>query len=123
MDKRSIVIGHLQELASSAPEERRSQLLGQVVALRAALKKSQDHFMEFLQLGEDHANRYLVHISDEIQQQSFLLDKLEESLDPANILRTEAVRLKRLFNSKTVAAWEDFRTAGKQPPVIPRQRY
>ena len=62
MNKLSSLIDRLQELASSAPEEQRSQLLRQVVALRATSKKQKEHFTEFLQLSEEYANRYLLDI-------------------------------------------------------------
>jgi hypothetical protein len=74
--------------------------------------------MELLQLSEEYASRYLLDISDEIQQQSFFLDELEESLEAAKKLHKEAVKLQTLYKSETVATWEDLRLAGRQPPVI-----
>jgi hypothetical protein len=68
--------------------------------------------MEFLQLGEDCANRYLHHISAEIQRQSIFLDKLEARLEAAKKLREEAVDLQILYKSG-LANIEDLRATGK----------
>ena len=51
--------------------------------MRALLKKQQERWMEFLQLSEDYANKYLLDIEDEIGQQSTRLDMLEERLKAA----------------------------------------
>jgi hypothetical protein len=116
MNKLSSLIDRLHELALSAPAEHRSQLLKEVAALRATSKKQQEHFMEFLQLSEDYANRYLLDISAEIEQQSFFLEKLEGRLETAKKLREEVVDLKMLYESGTVAAMQDLRTKGKAAP-------
>ena len=113
MNKLSSLIDRLQELASSAPPEHRSKLLGQVATLRAMFKKQQEHCVEFLQLSEEYANRYLLDISAEIQQQSDFLDKLEERLEVATKLRGEAVDLQMFYESGTVATMENFRATGK----------
>jgi hypothetical protein len=113
MDKLSSLIDRLQELASSAPPEHRSQLLNQVVALRTTSDKQKEHFMEFLQLSEEYANKYLLDISAEIQQQSSFLDKLKERLEAAEKLRGEAVDLQKFYESGTVATMENFRATGK----------
>ena len=120
MNKLSSLIDRLQELASSAPEEHRSQLLRQVVALRATSKKQKEHFTEFLQLSEEYANRYLLDISVEIKQQGSFLEKLEGRLDAAKKLRGEAVDLKKLYESGTARAMQDLRTASKAAS-LPRQ--
>ena len=113
MNKLSSLIDRLQELASSAPPKHRSKLLGQVAMLRAMFKKQQEHCVEFLQLSEEYANRYLLDISAEIQQQSDFLDKLEERLETATKLRGEAVDLQMFYESGTVAAMENLRATGK----------
>lgn len=113
MNKLSSLIDRLQELASSAPPKHRSKLLGQVAMLRAMFKKQQEHCVEFLQLSEEYANRYLLDISAEIQQQSDFLDKLEERLEAATKLRGEAVDLQMFYESGTVAAMENLRATGK----------
>lgn len=69
--------------------------------------------MELLQLGEQNANRYLLDIDTEIQQQSEFLDKLEERLEAAKKLRGEAVELQRLYESGTAATMRDLRATGK----------
>ena len=113
MNKLSSLIDRLHELASSAPAEHRSQLSDQVAALRATSEKQQEHYMEFLQLSEEYANRYLLDISAEIEQQSSFLDKLEGRLETAKKLREEVVDLQTLYVSGTVAAMQDLRAKGK----------
>jgi hypothetical protein len=113
MKKLSSLIDGLEDLASSAPAEHRSQLSEQIMTLRATSKKQQEHFMEFLQLSEEYADRYLFDISAGIEQQSSFLDKLEGRLETAKKLREEVVDLKMLYESGTVAAMQDLRTKGK----------
>jgi hypothetical protein len=113
MNKLSSLIDRLQELASSAPAQHRYQLLRQVEALRATSKKQQAHFTEFLHLSEEYANRYLLDISPEIQQQSSFLEKLERRLETAKRLRGEAVGLKTLYESRTVATMDELRATGR----------
>ena len=122
MNKLSSLIDRLQELASSAPAERRTQLLRQVVELRVTSKKQQEHFMEFLQLSEEYANRYLLDISAEIQQQSSFLEKLEERLEAARKLRGEAVGLQLLYESETVATMRNLRATGKVVSCRPQRQ-
>jgi hypothetical protein len=123
MKKLSSLVDHLHGLASSAPAENRFQLLRQVMALRATSKKQQEHFIQFLQLSDEYANGYLLDISPEIQQQGSFLDKLEERLEAAKKLHGEAVGLKALYESRTVATVNNLRATGKsaEPPVVSRQ--
>ena len=74
--------------------------------------------MEFLQLSEEYANRYLHDISAEIQQQSSVLDRLKERLETAEKLRGEAVDLRTFYESGTVATMESLRTTGKPAPCF-----
>jgi hypothetical protein len=113
MEKLSNLIDTLEELASSASEEYRSQLSGQVATLRATFKKQQERCIEFLQLSEEYADKYLLDISYEIRQQSAFLDMLEKRLDMAKALRQQAIDLRRSYESGTVAAMKDVRTTGK----------
>ena len=106
-------IDRLQELTSFATAEHRSRLSNQVVALRVTLKRQQEQSIAFLQLSEGYADKYLLDISAEIQQQSTVLDNLQECLETAEKLRGEAVSLKMLYESGTVATMERFRAAGK----------
>jgi hypothetical protein len=92
--------------------------LRQVAALRLTFKKQQERCAELLQLSEDYANKYLLDISAEIQQQSSFLDKLEARLEAAKKLRGEAVDLQMLYESGTVVTMENFRATGK--PVFCR---
>ena len=113
------LINILQDLASSAPTDHRSQLLNKVATLRVTFKKQQERCIEFLQLSEDYANRYLLDIDDEIRQQSVLLDNLEERLEAAKKLHGDAVDLQMLYESGTVASMDDFCARGKtvSPPL------
>jgi len=113
MKKLSRLIDRLQELASSAPAEYQSRLLRQVVMLRATCKKQQEHFMEFLQLSEEYANKYLLDIDAAIQQQSDFLAKLEGRLEAATKLRGEAADLQMFYESETVANMKVLRDTGK----------
>jgi hypothetical protein len=108
MNRLSSLIDRLQELASSAPAEHRSQLLRQVMALRATSKKQKEYFVEFLQLNEEYADGYLLDISAEIKQQSTFLDKLEGRVEAAKKLRADGVDLQRLYESGTVATMKDL---------------
>ena len=122
MNKLSSLIDRLQELASSAPAEYRSQLSRKVVALRARSKKQQEQFMEFLQLSGEYADKYLLDISAEIKQQSCFLEKLEGRLEAAKKLRQDAVDLQLFYESGTVATMENLRATGNSSssPAIPR---
>jgi hypothetical protein len=120
MNKLDGLINRLQELASSAPPEHRSQLLNKVVALRTTFKRQQERFIAFLQLSEEYADKYLQDISTEIQQQGTVLDNLEERLEAANKLHGEAADLQMYYQSRTVANMNDLRATGKAYPVICR---
>ena len=113
MNRLCSLIDRLQELASFAPAEYQSRLLKQVAALRTTSKEQKERFMEFLQLSEDYANQYLFVISTEIRQQSSFLEKLERRLEAAKKLHGEAIDLKRLYESGTVAAMRDLRATSK----------
>jgi hypothetical protein len=116
INKLDSLINRLQELAFSAPTDRRSQLFNKVVPLRATFKKQQERCIKFLQLSEDYANIYLLDIDAEIRQQSTLLDNLEELLEVANKLHGDAVDLQKLYESGTVASMNDLRAKGKALP-------
>ena len=109
------LINRLQELASSAPDHR-SQLFNKVAALRAMFKKQQERCIEFLQLSEDYANKYLLDIDAEIRQQSTLLANLEERLEAAKKLHGDAVDLQMFYESGTVASMNNLRATGKAVP-------
>jgi hypothetical protein len=115
------LINRLQDLASSAPTDHRSQLLNKVAALRATFKKQQERCIEFLQLNEDYANKYLLNIDAEVRQQSVLLDNLEERLEAAKKLHGDAVDLQMLYESGTVASMNDFCATGKAVPRFLRR--
>ena len=123
INKLSSLIDRLQELASCAPTEDRSQLSNQVAALRATFKKRQVHCIEFLQLSEENANRYLLNISDDIQRQCDFLDTLTRRLETARVLRGEAVELHMLYESGIIATMKDLRATGKAVPCCLQGRY
>jgi len=118
MNRLSALIDRLQQLASSAPEEHRTQLSRQVVALRATFKKQQERCIDFLQLSEEYAEKYLLDISAEIRQQSSFLDMLEMRLDMAKMLRQQAVDLRRSYESGTVSPMKGVCTTGKTPFLL-----
>ncbi|KAH9965510.1 hypothetical protein BC827DRAFT_863191 [Russula dissimulans] len=70
MNKLSNLIDRLQELASSAPVRHRSQLSRQVVMLRETFKSQQERCVEFLQLSEEYASKYLLDISGELNNKA-----------------------------------------------------
>ena len=124
MNKLSSLIDSLHKLASAAPAENRSQLPRQVVALRAMFKRQQERFIEFLQLSEELANKYLLNISADIQQQSTILNNLEERLEAAKKLHEEATYLQSFYESGTVDTMKDLRASGKAVPCcLQRKKY
>jgi len=90
--------------------------LDKVAGLRATFKEQRDRCIEFLQLSEDYANKYLLDIDAEIRQQSNLLDNLEERLEAAKKLHGDAVDLQMFYESGTVASMNDLRATGKAVP-------
>jgi hypothetical protein len=87
-----------------------------VKALRATFKKQQERCIEFLQLSDDHAKKYLLDIDSGIQQQGTLLGNLEERLEATRKLHGDAVEIKMLYESGTVASMNDLRATGKAVP-------
>jgi hypothetical protein len=116
INKLNSLINRLQKLASSAPTDHRSQLFNKVAELRATFKKQQERCVEFLELSEDYANKYLLDIDAEIRQQGALLNNLEERLEAAKKLHGDAVDLQTLYESGTVASMNDLRVTGKAVP-------
>ncbi|KAH9952484.1 hypothetical protein BC827DRAFT_331206 [Russula dissimulans] len=117
MDKLSSLIDRLQELASSAPETHRSQLSRQVVELRETFKRQKERYIEFLQLSEEYASKYLRDISSEIQQQRSFLEALEKRLAMAKMLHGQAVTLRKSYESGTVATMKDVRVTALPQPL------
>jgi hypothetical protein len=96
--------------------DHRSQLFNKVATLRATFKKQRERCIEFLQLNEDYANKYLLDIDAEIRQQSTLLDNMEERLEAAQKLHGDAVDLQMFYESGTVASMKNLRATGKAVP-------
>ena len=120
INKLDSLINRLQELASSARADHRSQLFNKVAALRETSKEQQERCIEFLQLSEDYANKYLLDLDAEIRQQSTLLDNLEERLEAAKKLHGDAIDLQMLYESGTAASMNDLVT-GKAVSRCPQR--
>jgi hypothetical protein len=112
MDKLSHLIDRLQELSSATPLDLRRQLYRQVASLRTAFKTQQQRYFEFLRLTEEYANRYLLDISTEIEQQSSFLDKLEKRLDMAKSLYYQADDLRKSYELGTKNVMKSVRETG-----------
>ena len=113
MNKLSDLIDRLQELAPVAPTDHRPRLHKQVAMLRASFKRQQEHCIEFLRLTEEYANRYLLDISAEIQQQSSLLDMLKKRLDMARSLYDQAVYMRKSYELRTANVMKNARGTGE----------
>src|SRR6266849_5386057 len=113
MDKLSHLIDRLQELASATPLDLRRQLYRQVASLRTAFKRQQTRYFEFLRLTEEYADRYLLDISTEIEQQSSFLDELEKRLDMAKKLYYQADHLRKSYESGTKNVIKSVRETGE----------
>ena len=75
-------------------------------------KRQQERCIEFLQLSEEYASKYLLDISGKIQQESAFLETLEKRLDMAKMLCGQAIALRRSHESGTVATLKDVRETG-----------
>ncbi|KAI0293250.1 hypothetical protein BC826DRAFT_391213 [Russula brevipes] len=117
MNKLSRLIIRLQELASAAPFNHRLQLTRQVGELQAVFKRQQDRCVEFLQLSEAYAYRYLLDISAEIRRQSSFLEMLEKRVDMTKTLRDKAVDLQRSYESGTMDAMKNVYKTALSPPL------
>ena len=113
MEKLSSLIDHLQELASATPLDLRHQLYRQVDSLRTAFKRQQQRYFDFLQLTEEYADRYLLDISTEIEQQSSFLEKLEKRLEMAKALYYQADDLRKSYESGTKSVMKSVRETGE----------
>ena len=113
MNKLSDLVDRLQELASVAHTDHRPRLHRQVATLRASFKRQQERCIEFLRLTEEYANRYLLDISAEIQQQSSFLDMLKKRLDMARTLYDQAIDLRKSYESGTANAMKNARDIGE----------
>ena len=113
MNKLSDLIDRLHELTSAAPMALKPQLHRQVATLRASFERRRERCAEFLRLTEEYANRYLLDISAEIQQQSSFLDVLEKRLDMARTLYDQAVDLRKSYELGTANAMKNARDTGE----------
>ena len=85
-------------------------------------KRQQERFIEFLELSEEYAGRYLRHISTHVDQQSTALNNLKERLEAANKLHGEAVNLQTFYKSGTVATMTDVCATGKAVHCCPQRQ-
>jgi hypothetical protein len=98
------------------------RIFDKLAALNAMFKTQQVRFTEFVQLSEEYANKYLLDVSAKIQQQTTVLDNLEERLEAAKRLHGDAVDLQTFYESGTVANMKDLRT-GRQSRVVCGAKY
>jgi len=113
MNKLSDPIDRLEELARTAPSDYRPQLYKQLATLRTTFKSQRERCIQFLRLTEEYADRYLLDISGEIQQQSSFLDILERRLDMAKTLYSQAIDLRKSYEAGTVNVMKNARKTGK----------
>ena len=113
MNKLSSLIDGLEELARAAPSDCRPQLYRQIATLRMTFKNQQERCIHFLRLTKDYADRYLLDLSAEIQQQSSFLDILERRLDRAKTLYRQATDLRKSYETGTVNVMKNARKTGK----------
>ena len=78
-----------------------------------AFKSQQERCIHFLWLTKEYADRYLLDISAEIQQQSSFLDILERRLDRAKTLYRQATDLRRSYETGFVNVMKNARKTGK----------
>jgi predicted RNase H-like nuclease (RuvC/YqgF family) len=90
----------------------RCEITRQVSALREDLQKQRERFTALLRLTKEYADRVLSDISEEIQQQSSLLDSLERRLDMAQTLRQEVVHLRNSYEVGTLDRIKKLRRTG-----------
>ena len=83
-----------------------------MATLRASFERRRERCAEFLRLTEEYANRYLLDISAEIQQQSSFLDMLEKRLDMARSLYDQAVDMRKSYELGTANAMKNARDTG-----------
>ena len=113
MNKLSDLIDNLEELARAAPSDCRPQLYKQIATLRMTFKSQRERCIHFLRLTEEYADRYLLDISAEIQQQSSFLDILERRLDRAKTVYRQAIDLRKSYEAGTVNVMENVGKTGK----------
>jgi len=113
MNKLPGLADSLEELARAAPSDCRPQLYRQIATLRMTFKSQQERCIHFLRLTEEYADRYLLDISAEIQQQSSFLDILERRLDKAKTLYRQAIDLRKSYEAGTVNVMKNARKTGK----------
>jgi len=114
MSRLSALIDDSEAIAASAPWhwDVKLEMNRQVSALRENLEKQREHFTVLLRLTKEYADMVLLDISEEIQQQSSLLDSLERRLDRAKTLREEVVQLRKSYDVGTLDPIKKLRRTG-----------
>ena len=113
MKKLTHLIDRLQGLTSTTPLDLRHQLDRQIDSWRTAFKTQQKRYFDFLQLTEEYADRYLLDISTQIEQQSSFLKKLVKRLDMAKTLYYQADDLRKSYESGTKRVIKSVRDTGE----------
>jgi len=113
LNKLSSLIDNLEELARAAPSDCRPQSYKQIDTLRMTLKSQRERCIHFLRLTEEYADRYLLDISAEIQQQSSYLDILERRLGRAKTLYRQVIDLRKSYEAETANVMKNVRKTGK----------
>jgi len=112
MSRLSTLIHRLSEVAITAPPERRRQLIRQAAALRSDFKRQQKRFVAFMQLSKRYADRFVLDVSEEIQQQTSFLDAVEKRLEKAKSLREQAVHLRKSYEDEILKSIKKVRFTG-----------
>ena len=118
MIRLSSFINDLENTAATTYKEwawGRSTILDEVSRLCQELKKQQDRFPAILQLAKKYADIILSDISEEIQQQSSLLDSLQRRLDMAKNLHEQVVHLHSSYEVGTLYRIKKLQCMGVWP--------
>ena len=114
MRKLSALIDDAEAIAASRAwySHVKSEMDLQVSELREKLEKQRERFTALLRVTKEYADIVLSDVSEEIQQQSSLIDSLERRLDMAKTLREEAVQLRKSYEAGTLDPIKKFRRTG-----------
>jgi hypothetical protein len=112
MSRLSALTDDAEAIAASADTLDRWLITYQVSELRRDLEKQRERFTALLRLIKEYADMVLLDISEEIQQQSSLLDSLERRLDMVKILREEVVHLRKSYEVEALDPIKKPRRAG-----------
>ncbi|KAI0055526.1 hypothetical protein BV25DRAFT_1833094 [Artomyces pyxidatus] len=117
MARLATLADEVQALGRSAPAAHRQAILGRAAALRDAHKQQQARCIEFLQLTQKYADRYLDDVSDDVHSQEALLHSLERRLNEAKALHSEVGGLRSEFEKGTCARVKSVRKSVLKVPL------